>query len=309
MGKANLWLEVQVWAHRLDAEAVAAALEMHSSGGVALEEPLVYPAGDDGYRVDLTAPVLVKAYLPQGAAQRWPALRRRLRRLPLAGPLRTRSRWLAEEDWANAWKEFFPVLRVGRRLVVRPTWRDYAPQDDDLVIHLDPGLAFGTGQHPTTRLCLQALEELVTPGMRVLDLGAGSGILAIAAAKLGARRVLALDIDPQAVRVARENVAINWVNGVAQVEEGSLSASGAWPPPLAGRSADFDLAMANISASVICALAPQLARVLGPRAIALVSGFTSQGAAAVSQRLAEVDFAVERTMAEGDWRAIVARKG
>lgn len=300
-----MWLEVQVLAHRLDAEAVAAALEPWVSGGIALEEPLTYLAGEEGYAFDPDAPVVVKGYLPPEGAGRWPALRRRLRRLPLAHPLRTRSRWLAPEDWVHAWREFFPVLRVGRRLVVRPSWREYTPQEGDVVIHLDPGLAFGTGQHPTTRLCLRTLEERAWAGMRVLDLGTGTGILAIAAAKLGATVVLALDIDPQAVRAARENA---WRNGVAEVvraEEGSLGE--AWPTHLPGRP-EFDLVLANLSGLALCDLAPALAAVLAPRGVAVVSGLTAESAEAVARCLEEAGLAVEQTLAEEDWRAVVARK-
>jgi len=132
-----------------------------------------------------------------------------------------RTRFLAETDWAEAWKAGYDVLRIGRRLVVRPSWRDYAPQPGDLVIDLDPGMAFGSGLHPTTRLCLEALEDTMRPGLTVLDVGTGSGILAIAAARLGASRVLALDTDPLAVQIARENVALNQVESIVRVEVGT----------------------------------------------------------------------------------------
>ncbi|MFQ5879377.1 MAG: 50S ribosomal protein L11 methyltransferase, partial [Dehalococcoidia bacterium] len=209
------------------------------------------------------------------------------------------------DDWAHAWKEFFPVLRVGRRLVIRPTWREHSPYEDDVVIHLDPGVAFGTGQHPTTRLCLQALEELTRAGMRVLDLGTGSGILAIAAAKLGATLVLALDIDPQATRAARENIWLNDVAEVVRAEEGSLGH--AWPTHLPGQL-DFDLAVANISALAVCDLAAALATVLKPRGLAVVSGFTTESADAVARCLEAAGLTVERTDAEGEWQAIIARR-
>src|SRR5205085_1824649 len=135
---------------------------------------------------------------------------------------------LRETDWADAWKQYFFVQRVGRRTVVVPSWRqaDYAPEADDIPLLLDPGMAFGTGLHPTTRLCLRAAEELVQPGQRVLDLGAGSGILAIAAAKLGAGYVEAVEIDPVAARVCRENVELNGVAGVVSVREGALLPTG-----------------------------------------------------------------------------------
>jgi hypothetical protein len=141
---------------------------------------------------------------------------------PLPEP---RMRFLAETDWAEAWKASCDVLPVGRRLVVKPTWRDYTPQPDDLVIELDPGMAFGSGLHPTTRLCLEAMEDHLRPGATLLDVGTGSGILAIAAARLGASRVLALDTDPLAVRIARENVILNGVEAVVEVEMGTVQMS------------------------------------------------------------------------------------
>ena len=105
-------------------------------------------------------------------------------------------RTVQDQDWESAWKQFFKPLRVGRRLVVKPSWEEYAPRPDDLVLELDPGMAFGTGAHPTTQLCLEVLEDVVRPGERVLDFGTGSGILALAAARLGAGPVVGLDIDP-----------------------------------------------------------------------------------------------------------------
>jgi ribosomal protein L11 methyltransferase len=245
------------------------------------------------------ASVVVKGYLPADGdlARRRRALRRRLTALAL--PATVRSRWLSEEDWAHAWKEFFPVLRVSARLVICPTWRSYRPREGEAAIRLDPGMAFGTGQHPTTLMCLRALEELLRPGMDVLDLGTGSGILALAAAKLGAASVLALDIDPQAAAVARENVRLNGLEAAVQVEEGGLDET---------PRATFDLAMANISAPVIVEMAPALAEVLRPGGVLIVAGFSAESAERVSSALARTGLMAERSLADGDWRGLIARR-
>jgi len=279
------WLELSVEAAPDAEEAVADVLRRYVYGGVSIE--------------GTEASVVVKGYLPADGdlARRRRALRRRLTALAL--PATVRSRWLSEEDWAHAWKEFFPVLRVSARLVICPTWRSYRPREGEAVIRLDPGMAFGTGQHPTTLMCLRALEELLRPGMDVLDLGTGSGILALAAAKLGAASVLALDIDPQAAAVARENVRLNGLEVAVQVEEGGLDE--------ALRTA-FDLAMANISAPVILGMAPALAEVLRPGGVLIVAGFSAESAERVSSALARTGLMVERALADGDWRGLIARR-
>jgi ribosomal protein L11 methyltransferase len=166
-------------------------------------------------------------------------------------------------------------------------------------MRLDPGMAFGTGQHPTTLMCLGALEELLRPGMAVLDLGTGSAILALAAARLGATCVLALDIDPQAAAVARENVRLNGLEAVVQVEEGGLEQAA---------SAAFDLAMANISAPVIVEMAPALAQTLRPDGVLIVAGFSAESAERVASALARAGLLLERALADGDWRAHIARR-
>jgi ribosomal protein L11 methyltransferase len=279
------WLELSAEVAPDAEEAVADVLRRHVHGGVSIE------GGE--------ASVVVKGYLPADGdlPRRRRALRRQLAALAL--PVAVRSRWLSEQDWAHVWKEFFPVLRVSSRLLVCPTWRSYRPREGEAVIRLDPGMAFGTGQHPTTLMCLRALEELLRPRMEVLDLGTGSGILALAAARLGATSVLALDIDPQAVAAARENVRLNRLDAVVQVEEGGLDG--------AARAA-FDLAMANINAAVIVEMAPALAEVLRAGGVLIVAGFSAESAERVAGALASTGLVVERTLADGDWRALIARR-
>jgi ribosomal protein L11 methyltransferase len=263
------WLEFTLLVPTADVEAAAEVLRRHCPGGVSIEEPILPADREDSYAVDSGRPAAVRGYLPRHAdlPQRRRALRRELRALGLAPALRTR--WRREEEWAEAWKRFFGVERVGRRLVICPTWIDYAPRAEEVVIRLDPGMAFGTGQHPTTRLCLEALESRLRPGQEALDVGTGSGVLAVAAALLGAARVVALDVDPVAVGVARQNVALNGVEGRVQVVEGSLGAPGPLPGVGAAR---FDIVLANLSSVGISDMAPALARALAPGGVLIASG-------------------------------------
>jgi ribosomal protein L11 methyltransferase len=211
------WIEVSVSVDSETAEAVAEVLSRYVHNGVVIE------AGPDR---TVSGPVVVRGYLPSDDRARattrsvrealWHLGRIRPIPLPLFAPI-------ADTDWTKAWREKLNVLHIGQRIVVRPTWREYAPMQGEVVITLDPGQAFGTGLHPTTQLSLAAIEELVRPGASVLDIGTGSGILAIAAAKIGAGRVVALDSDPVAVDAARRNVAANRVADKTVVSEGSLA--------------------------------------------------------------------------------------
>ncbi|HVB11409.1 MAG TPA: 50S ribosomal protein L11 methyltransferase [Bacillota bacterium] len=167
------------------------------------------------------------------------------------------------DDWAHAWKRYWHATRVGARLVVVPSWESYETGASDLVLRLDPGMAFGTGTHASTLLCLRALEELVGPGATVADVGTGSGILAIAAAKLGASRVWAVDVDPVAVRAARENTLMNDVE-VTVVEGG--------PEAVPSRC---DIVVANLTADLHVALAAAEAQLLGPAGILVASGIVA----------------------------------
>ena len=219
------WLEVSVEVDGEAAEAVSEVLNRYGRGGVVIEHLLASGPGAHD-RVD---ELRVKAYLPAGDAALKRTVEEALWHLgqlyPIPDPTFT---LLAEADWAEAWKAHYSVLHLGRRTVVVPRWQEYVPQPDEIVVTLDPGMAFGTGTHPTTRLCLAALEDAILPGMRVLDLGTGTGVLAIAAAKQGAASVLALDIDELAVDAARENVAANGVQDIVHIESGSLDAARSW---------------------------------------------------------------------------------
>jgi ribosomal protein L11 methyltransferase len=194
---------------------------------------------------------------------------------------------------------------------VVPSWIPYEPQPDDLVIHLDPGLAFGTGLHETTRLCLQRMEDHLTPGDRVLDVGTGSGILSIAGVHLGAREVVALDADPQAVVVSKENIMLNGVQDQVQVAWGTLSGGepSEWQAPLVDPGPPFDLVVVNILAHVVEALLHGgLAQMARPGGLLIASGIGCHQADSILELMGTSGLEVVEQQAEGDWVGLVGRR-
>jgi ribosomal protein L11 methyltransferase len=244
-------------------------------------------------------------------------------RLRPVGSLRVQQ--LEEQDWADAWKQHYTIQRIGERTVVVPSWLEYDPHPGDVVLRLDPGMAFGTGLHPTTQLCVMLLEHYLRPGCRTLDLGCGSGILAIAAAKLGAVSVLALDTDPIAVAATRENVERNGVAEFVQAAEGSLGggvALGHWlgweqvasrksqdmeqsDVPYDLRPATCDLIVANIIARVLAALAVDMAGALVPGGMLIASGIIAEREAEVVEAFAAAGLTPIERRQDGDWVALV----
>ena len=205
-----------------------------------------------------------------------------------------------EADWAEAWKRHFPVTRIGRRIVIRPSWRRHRPAPDDVVLALDPGMAFGTGLHPTTRLCLEMLESLAAgdglAGARVLDVGCGSGILSVAAVGLGAGSVLGLDIDPIAIEATLANARRNRRSRAIRARHGSLPSG---EPP-------FDVVTANLIASVLVRLAPELVAELRPAGRIVASGIFRDREAEVRAAFEAAGLEVRDRLAEDDWLAILA---
>jgi ribosomal protein L11 methyltransferase len=290
------WLELGVQAEREAAEAVSAIMAEYAyGGGIAIDEDITPSPEGEGYVYNLDKPVHVKAYLPldDEAGAIVEHLRAALDHLSFLRPIAPLSvRRLAEEDWANAWKEHYHVLHIGRRLVIVPKWREYTAQSTEAVIYLDPGMAFGTGLHPTTRGCLERLEDVIQPGQQVLDVGTGSGILSLAAARLGAESILALEIDPVAVHAARANVDLNGLGHIITVAEGSL--------PLPG-DRHFDVVIANIIARVIAEMAVPLAESLRPGGVLITSGIIAEREETVMSRLVDAGLSLSRRDADGDW--------
>jgi ribosomal protein L11 methyltransferase len=303
-GDAGEWLELET---RVEPEAVESVSSVFAEygQGVAIEQVVESSRDGDVVHMPPDAPVLIKTYLPlldPSTNERRAKIEQAvwaLGRLRAVGPLQVRT--LRETDWANAWKEYFFVHRVGRRTVIVPSWReaDYVPQPDDVVLLLDPGMAFGTGLHPTTRLCLQALEELLEPGMRVLDVGAGSGILSIAAARLGASHVEAVEIEPVAASVCQQNVERNEVGDVVHVRAGTLGAD---------LEAQVDLVLGNITIATLLELRPELARHLRPGGLAVLSGVLVERADELLEALRADGWQHVRTDQEQDWVALLVRR-
>ena len=207
---------------------------------------------------------------------------------------------VADEDWAETWKEFFHTEKIGARTVIKPTWEEYEAKAREIVVELDPGAAFGTGQHATTSLCIRALEDLVRPGMTVFDVGTGSGVLAIVAAKLGAKRVEAVDFDPVAVRVARENVRQNGAEGIVHTERSDLLKS------VEGKA---DLIIANIIADIIVRLFGEVKGSLAAGGTMLLSGIIEDRLPDVVEAAALHGFSVEKIEQEKGWAAVVVKGG
>jgi len=311
------WLEISVTTDGEAAEAVVELFNRFSQGRTAVETPV------DCFEHELdnacpSTSVVVKAYLPVDESLR--QLQRRLEEglwhlsqlYPIPEPV---SRRLGENDWAEAWKKEYHLQRIGRRIVIVPTWETYEPAAEEMPIRLEPGMAFGTGLHPTTRLCLRAMEDHLVPGSTVLDVGTGSGILAIAAARLGAGSVLALDADLSVVNVARENVVANGTSEQVVVQHGTLRGGDAVPLYFVPDAelevlgdGQFDLILINILAPVIVSVAPELAARLEPSGKVIAAGLIeTQEQDVVEAFRAEGLVTVERTQ-EKDWVALVAQR-
>ena len=215
-----------------------------------------------------------------------------------------------DAEWADAWKAYFKPFKVGRRLVVKPSWEEYEAVQDELVLELDPGMAFGTGTHETTSLCLELLEDSVSGGESVLDVGCGSGILAVAAMKLGASRALAVDFDPDAVSVAQENVRRNGLEGCVLTRVGDLLENLRDDEETAAYGENgCEVLLANILADVIIRLMPSARKALKADGVMIASGIIKDRAEDVKREMAAYGFAVTDERRSGEWVAIAARKG
>lgn len=300
------WVEVSVQVTHEAVEAAADILTSAGAAGVAIEDPqLINDLRNSGTwelcdipEQENTEAVTVSAYYADDEKLngRLAAIEDELQAVEgRIGKFRfgnTRFRKISETDWVNEWKQYFHVTHVGETLVIKPSWEEYIPKAGEHVIKIDPGMAFGTGTHHTTNMCMARLEKVLPQGASVFDVGTGSGILAIAAALLGAKNVKAVDIDSVAVRVAKENVANNDLADKIDVKEGDL---------LHGTEGKADVIIANIIADIIIMLLKDIPVKLNDNGIFLASGIIKDRQADIEAAAAEVGMQVDHVDEKGGW--------
>ncbi len=307
------WIEVKVvfdqpgndpTAWELAADRIADIFHEFGLQGVVVEDPDIDPQED--WAEDAVGRAVshsVSAYLPEDSKleTRCRALEKKLSHLEAQSGLLSRVSYTKrdDEDWAHAWKAYFWPQKISRHLVVKPTWREYTPASDDIVIELDPGMAFGTGTHPTTALCAAMIETYLQEGNCFLDVGTGSGILMIAAARLGAARVCGIDTDETAVQVAAANLKLNAIPPQRfEVTSANL---------IDDTSDTYDIIAANILTHVILDLIVDIRRVLNPGGVFICSGIIEKKQPQVTRALQNIGFDILETAVKEEWVAIAAR--
>ena len=288
------WIEIAI---RVNSEAEDAASEV------------LYREGAQGVQlIEEGEQVLLKTYLPEAdvSPEKLAVIRDKVQALQNfglnPGNVEVTTGTVREEDWANSWKEYFYPEKITETFVVKPTWREYKAKPGEKVIEIDPGMAFGTGTHPSTYLALQALEEVAPKKPNLLDVGTGSGILAIAAALLGVPQITALDIDSVAVEVAKENVMLNNVQKQVQVMRSDLLQK------VKEKGKKFKVVTANIIAEVILMLIPDLPEVLDEDGYFVASGIIVERFDQVREALEAQGYTLNQIYREGEWTALIAEK-
>lgn len=309
------WSEISILTTNEAVEPISNILHEAGASGVVIEDPLelvkeredqfgeIYQLNPDDYPEE---GVIIKAYLPVNSflGETVDEIKEAINNLIIynidIGMNKVSISEVNEEEWATAWKKYYNPVKISEKFTIVPTWEDYTPVNtDELIIELDPGMAFGTGTHPTTVMCIQALERTVKQGDRVVDVGTGSGVLSIAAAKLGASKVEAMDLDDVAVQVAKLNIKLNKVQGVATVSQNNL---------LDGVSEGADIVVANILAEVILRFADDAGKIVENGGYFITSGIIQQKKEVVKDAMINAGFEIEEIIAMEDWVAIIGKK-
>jgi len=303
------WVEIIIKAKREMEDAISNILyEVGSSGVVIEDSSLVLYERDWDYidpkLLEIEDDIIIKGYLPEGIdfPEKIALIKDRLSLLSEIFGYNLKDIVITEvneKEWENEWKKYYKPIRIGDRIVIKPTWEKYEKKDEnEIIIELDPGMAFGTGTHETTVMCIKALEKYVKPGMSVFDIGCGSGILSIVSAKLGASKVIAVDRDEVAVGVAKENVNINEVEDRVFVNLGDL---------LKDIDDKADVIVANIIADVIIRLIDDMDKYMNSGSVAILSGIIKDREEGVKRKLEDRNFEIIETMEMGEWVAIIAK--
>lgn len=310
----DTWQQVSISVTREAVEATANLFcEAGARNGVEIDDPLLLKELKEHTTWELcdlpmpeeTEIVTVSAYYPEDEelSGRLSAIKEGLsgieKRIGSFQVGQLRFRKVSEKDWANEWKQYFYTTKIGSQIVIKPDWESYTPTAEEKVIELDPGMAFGTGTHATTRMCVERLEELVTPNIDVYDVGTGSGILAMTAALMGARSIHAIDIDGKAVEVAKENIAKNHLSNRITVKKGNL---------LDDADEKADLIVANIIADIIITLLPDAFKKLRQGGLFLASGVIKERLCDVEKAARQNGFTVLDVKNRAGWTAITMRK-
>lgn len=310
------WIEVQVKTTTEAVETVSSILYEVGAGGLSIEDPndiILYANNEESW--DYIDPslfgqqyegVIVKAYFPESEdlIDKIELIKQNVEKIPQynldkgLGEVTTSE--VYEKDWAESWKKYYKPKKIGDRVVVKPSWEDYEKEDNEIILELDPGMAFGTGTHETTIMCIRQLEKYIDSRQTVFDVGCGSGILSVAAAKLGAEKVIAVDLDELAIKVSNENAKINHVKNIIDVRHGNL---------LDVVNEKADIIVSNIIAEIIVVLTKDITKFLSKNGIFITSGIIHEKIDIVKEAMIAEGLEIIDTITLGEWACVVSKLG